>query len=337
MQRITILTFIIIFFLLLGTYTDAEEIGLATTKHLFDLELLAGDSYEDNLVVFNTSKSLPLPVHIQLSLWDLKEDSDDIEFIVAEPALNATKWFQIKEEPDFILDPDGEKQINFRIEPPPEVAPGSYFVMMRFQAVVPEHYFTEEGPRILPELGVLFFIRIPLLSLDGERQLYQVTIQSFELKEANSIGLLEKILPYAEAGVFENIVKKFIARVSNTGIYHFKANGFVDIQNMFGQSVARADLPERFLLPNRTRNIDIKVFQDESFFGRNFRFGPYSAIMVLNVPGSETPIIEQLRFWAFPWKTIIVILWIGALLIISRRRIWAAGKALFGSKFQVKS
>lgn len=329
MPRLITFLFISIFFLLLGSYTEAEEIGLATTKSLFDLEILAGDSYEDNLVVFNTSKSVPVPVHLQLSLWNLKEDSDEIEFIIAEPALNATKWFQIKEQPDFILNPDGEKQINFQIKPPSEVAPGSYFVMMRFQAVIPEHYFTEEGPRILPELGVLFFIRVPLLVLEGDQELYQATIQSFKLKEANSIGLLEKILPYAEAGVFEDIVKEFTARASNTGIYHFKTNGFVDIQNIFGQSVARADLPARILLPNRTRNIDIEVFQDESFFSRNFRFGPYSAIMVLNVPGSDQPLVEQIRFWAFPWKTIIVILWIGAVLIILRKRIWAAGKTLF--------
>jgi hypothetical protein len=337
MKQITIFTFIIVFFLVLGGNAQATEIGLATTKNLFDLSILAGDSYKDNLVVFNTSESVALPVHIQLSLWDLKEDSDDIEFVMAEPALNAVKWFQIEENMDFILEPDGKKQINFQIEPPPEAVPGSYFVMMRFQAVVPEYYFTEQGPRMLPELGVLFFIKIPILSLDGDRELYQVNIQLFELKDADSIGLLEKILPFAEAGVFENIVKELTAKVSNAGIYHFKANGFVDIQNMFGKSIARADLPERFLLPNRVRNINVKVFQDESFFERNFRFGPHTAIMVLNVPGSDQPIVEQIRFWAFPWKTIIAVLWIGALFIILRRRIWAAGKALFGLKQQARN
>jgi hypothetical protein len=330
MPRFIVFLFISIFFLLLGSYTEAEEIGLKTNKSLFDLEILAGDSYEGSLIVSNASKSVPLPIHLQLSLWNLKEETDEIEFIIAEPALNATKWFQIKEEPDFILDPDGKKKINFQIKPPSEVTPGSYFVMMRFQAVIPEHYFTEEGPRILPELGVLFFIRVPLLVLEGDQELYQANIQSFEIKEASSsIGLLEKILPYAEAGVFEEIVKEFTARLSNAGIYHFKTNGSVDIQNIFGQSVARADLPARILLPNRTRNIDIEVFQDESFFSRNFRFGPYSAMMVLNVPDSDQPLVEQIRFWAFPWKTIIVMLWIGAVLIILRKRIWAAGKILF--------
>ena len=321
---------LLITFLLLGTYSYAQgkQIGFSLTNNLFDLEILPGDLYEGSTTLFNNPESAVTPIHIQLSLWDLKKDSDDIEFITAEPALNATKWFAL-EETDFILEPDGDRKINFQIEPPQDVSPGTYLVMMRFQAVLPEHYFEQEGPRILPELGALFFIRVPLLTLEGDQELYQATIQSFGLKEANSLGLLEKILPYAEAGVFEDIVKEFTARVNNTGIYHFKANGFVDIQNMFGQSIARADLPAKFLLSNRTRNIDIEVFQDESFFGRNFRFGPYSAIMVLNVPGSDQPLVEQIRFWAFPWKIIIAILWIGAALIILRKRIWAAGKALF--------
>ena len=337
MKRIIILTLVIVFFLALGSNAGATEIGLASTKNLFDLEIFAGGSYKDDIVVFNTSKSVSIPVHIQLSLWNLKDDSDDIEFIVAEPALNAAKWFQIEENSDFILEPDKSKQINFQIEPPADVAPGSYFVMMRFQAVVPEHYFTEQGPRILPELGVLFFIRVPVFSLDGEQELYQADIQSFGLKGANSIGLLEKILPFAEAGVFEDIIKEFTVKLGNTGIYHFKAKGFVDIHNIFGKSIARADLPERFLLPNRTRNIDVKVFQDESFFARNFRFGPYLATMVLNIPGKDQPVVENIRFWAFPWKTIIVILWIAAILIILRKRIWGAGKALFSLNPQARN
>ncbi len=220
----------------------AEEIGLAVTKNTFDLEILIGDSYQGNLAVFNQSAKVALPVNIQLSLWNLKEDSDDIEFVMSEPALNAAKWFEVNPT-KMILEPDGSQGIDFKINVPEDASTGTYLVMMRFQAVLPEHYFEEEGPRFVPELGVLFFIKISSLNLDGIKNPYQVEIISVEPKDASHIKLLEDIISKAKAGIFEDAVKTLTAKIRNTGVYHFKASGFVEIKNLFGQSRSGKSIP----------------------------------------------------------------------------------------------
>ncbi|MDP3900931.1 MAG: hypothetical protein Q8Q38_01125, partial [bacterium] len=100
------------------------------------------------------------------------------------------------------------------------------------------------------------------------------------------------------------------------------------IQNIFGSTTAEAEIPGRYLLPGRTRAIPIEALGDDSFFARNFRFGIYSATILLSVPGSDVPLVDTITFWAFPWKTAFVALWLVVLFIFFRKRIWAAGRVL---------
>jgi hypothetical protein len=311
--------------------SNAQQIGLAATKNLFDIQMVPGDSYSGDFAVFNQSQEVALPVHIQFSLWDLKEDSDDIAFVTSEPALNAARWFSVEGGNDFILEPDGAQEIRFRIQVPPDAALKTYLVMMRFQAVLPEHYFTEEGPRFVPEIGVLFFIGTTPLNVGGEGGGYDADILSFAPKGGHPLPLLATILPKAEAGAFESIVETMTARVENSGQYHFKASGWVDIQNVFGQSIARAEVPTRYLLPGRTRSFDIAVLHEQSFWGRATRFGPYSATMVLAIPGRDTPVVEYATFWVFPWKTLLAGIFVAlAILFLQRRVVRAARTRLRG-------
>src|SRR3989338_5819461 len=89
--------FVLSYFFVIS-YVTAGEIGLAVTRNRFDIEMLSGDTYKGDLAVY-----------VELALWNIKEDSEDIEFVEAEPLLNATRWFEIQPR-DFILDKDGGRQ-----------------------------------------------------------------------------------------------------------------------------------------------------------------------------------------------------------------------------------
>jgi len=314
-----------------GLHTaEAVSAGLGVTSALKDIEVPVGSSINDSVTVFNNSTSTPLPVSIDLLLWNLKEDADDIEFIRAEEGLNATKWFNL-ETTDIILEPEETRTIHYTISPPRDVSPASYFVMMRFRPVFPDFYFEEEGPRFIPEVGTLFFLKVPLLSLDGGNG-YDADIISLEPGGANTIGLISNFLPRANAGAFDGAVKTLVARIANTGIFHFKASGSIQIKNIFGRTVASAQLPGKYLLPERTRPIDTIILpppevESLSFlvraakrFGYNIKtntyFGPYSAILTLSIPG-ETPIVESVNFWVIPWQfwLILGVISVGLVLI----------------------
>ena len=206
--------------------------------------------------------------------------------------------------------------------------------MMRFEPVLPSHYFEQQGPRFIPEIGVLFFIKVSTLSIDGDKGLYGADILSFDSKDGKPIPLLSRLIPSAEAAVFEDVVKKFAAKIRNTSLYHFKASGYVEMKNVFGKQVARVELPARYLLPNRNRSFDIEVIKEtQSFWQRHSFFGPYTATLVLNIPGQEIPAVMREKFWVFPWKEALAALFIFGLFALLRGRIWKSGKALLvGSK-----
>lgn len=313
----------------------AAEVGLGVSKNTFDLEILPGDTYKGEIVVSNTSPEVSLPVHVQLNLWDLKEDSEDIEFVTAEPALNATKWFKL-DTTNLIIDPDKSKELNFSITPPADASPGTYLVMMRFQAVLPEQYFENQGPRSVPELGVIFFIKVPLLTLEGNKADYSAEIVSIESPSKEGVSLISQ----ARANVFDDAVKTLIAKIKNTGIYYFKSSGFLEIKNAFGATVYKKEIGERYLLPNRTRSLEIETLppppeKTGSFtsnvwnwiayqFKKNSYLGPYTATLTLSIP-NEPPVVTTANFWVIPWKfwlpNILAILAISYLFFRSRHRL----------------
>jgi len=327
---------------------QAVSAGLGLSASIMDIEVPAGGSIDAGITVFNNSTSTALPVHVDLVLWNLKEDADDIEFIRAEESLNATKWFDLQQT-DFILEPNANRRIEFTIDPPASVSPGSYFVMMRFQPTFPEFYFEEEGPRFIPEIGTLFFLKVPILSVDGERGLYNAEIVSLTPTGANEISIISNFLPEANAGAFDSSVKTLIARIANTGLFHFQASGLVEVKNIFGRTVAKADLQQRYLLPNRARNLDTIILPPPDtkslpFLSRTFKklsyrlknntyFGPYSAIVTLSIPG-EVPVVSSIKFWIIPWQFwLIAGLGITAIIFIIRRgrgRFSTALKILLG-------
>ncbi|MBI2035868.1 MAG: hypothetical protein HYT12_04305 [Candidatus Liptonbacteria bacterium] len=316
---------------------NAEEIGLGISKSIFDITLLPGSRHSDNVIIVNRSRELPLPVNIVLNLWDLKEGSEDIEFVLVEPTLNATRWFTLNSN-NYILAPGEEKKIQFSITPPRDVSPGTYLVTMRFQPVLPPSYFEQGSSRVIPEIASLFFLRVNDLSLNETVSLYKADLLELELISFGDKRSLIRdfILPTANAGVFDDAVRKIVASISNKGLYHFAASGYIEIRNWYGGLVARKDLPSRYILPKHDRKIEIEIIPESSLpestslFRRapfvirdllyaNSYFGPYTATLVLqnpisvssdndtlyigSAPDNKAVLIEQtVSFWIIPWK-----------------------------------
>lgn len=313
--------------LLVPTVANAQGIGFSLGTNIFDYEIPAGTNGEGRIVVFNNTDSPATPIVVDYVLWNLSDDSDDIEFVTAEETLNAATWFTTKNGSDFILQSGGDRNVDFGINVPVGTPPGSYFVMMRFRSTLPDFYFLEGGPRFIPELGALFFIKVPNLNLEGEKDNYGATIHTLE-PSGDKIPFVENLLPRANAGVFDSAIKNLLANISNDGVYHFKMSGNVEIKNIFGRVLVNEELPARYLLPDRTRNIDITVLpkpdtESLPFFTRLFKsitynlrtntyFGPYSASVVLEIPDSP-PVVKSVNFWVIPWQfwTILLIVTFG--------------------------
>ena len=172
--------------------------------------------------------------------------------------------------------------------------------------------------------------------MEGDKQDYSAEIVSIESPSKEGVSLIGK----ARANVFDDAVKTLIAKIKNTGIYYFKASGFLEIKNAFGATVYKKEIGERYLLPNRTRSLEIETLppppeKTASFssnlwnyiayqFKKNSFLGPYTATLTLSIP-NEPPVVSTANFWVIPWKfwlpNIIAILAIFYLFFRSRHRL----------------
>lgn len=343
---------VITFYRLSIVSAHAAEIGFATNKSLFDAEILPGTTYQDELVISNTSHDIPLPLHLRLSVWNLADGSEeDIEFLsTAEDAVNPLRWFllvtsggktpgeQATVEPlltghDMLVGPGEEEVLRFRVRPPNDVAAGTYLVSMRFQSSLPEQYYeTKGGPRFAPELVVLFFLKIPYFSLDGAQTDYAAEIVEMGLKSEQQ-GV-PGVIQVAKADVLDDAAKIIAAKVRNTGTFYFKTDGVLQLTSWTGRVVKEIPLPPKYMLPGKVRTIEIPLSaeKDSGFFARigkyivdNSYFGKYTATLLLNYPGrleeagglvAGAFTESSISFWVFPWRFILSVAAIAGLLTI---------------------
>ncbi len=343
--------FILLAVIGLASSVGAQSVDFATTKSVFDIELVPGSPHKESLVIMNNSRDVALPVEVNLSLWNLKEDSDDIEFVTAEAQLNATKWFSVNTGGrmrtlngyTLLVEPRGDRDLKFVIAPPADAPAGTYLVSMRLTAAP---VFNNEGVQTVPELQILFFLKVRPLTLDFDTTGdYLASVLS--LTPAGGGGGSGGGINVAEAGVLDKIAQALIVRIRNDGRYYFKADGIVEIKNMFNRVVGTFSVPPRYLIPGRARTFSVPVFASpEGGFVKNILYavkeytylGPYTATLILNYPGtgevagSAVFASQSVKFWVVPWKFwllfSVAVYGVYMAFVRYRKRIIKAGRAL---------
>lgn len=323
-------------------YAQVPSIGFAVDKGVYDFDIVPGTSASERITIANELTDLPLPVRVEMTMWDLAADADQIEYVIPEQGRDATRWFQYKDDygnyrslngANFILPADGRKDVDLRVLIPTVAEFGSYLVAMRVQAVVPDFYFAKDGPRFLPEIAILFFVNARPLSLESSDS-YNAEIVTFGPAVKQKTG---EIISRVEASVFDKAVNYFLAQVRNTGSYHFQAEGRIEVRNIFGRLVESREVPPRYLIPNRVRNLQLTTGEAEGFFEKYAYLGRYTASLILSIPGDEsiassTVAIANTAFWIFPWQLIVVIALVAVVLLMGwkyRKRISLFFKTLF--------
>jgi hypothetical protein len=347
-------------FLLLITYclstisASAASLGFLVSKSLFDAEILPGTTYQDEIVIANTSTDAALPLHLQLSVWDLSDGSEEnISFIAVDDEVNPLKWFSLVTSGgktmkdaatlkplaaghDFILGPGEEEALRFRVRPPNDVAAGTYLVSMRFQAAVPEHYYeSAAGPRFIPEMATLFFLKVPHFSLDGVQTNYAAEILDIGLKDENQP--VTGVIQVAKADVLDDAAKIIATKIKNTGAFYFKANGIMRISSWTGKVVKDIPLPPKYMLPGKVRTLEIPLSADAGsgilkkvgkYIADNSYFGKYTATIILNYPAVEEGTgftagnfaEKSIQFWVFPWRFMLIVAGVVGLFTIFIKR-----------------
>ena len=107
---------ILIILLLLGQTAmaqDAGNLGLSVAPQVFEIDVFPGEKISEKIKLKNLSE-VPIPILVKTTDFTAKEDSGEMEFdeSLQDPSIASRKWF-VFEKPNFILDSEEERYVNF--------------------------------------------------------------------------------------------------------------------------------------------------------------------------------------------------------------------------------
>ena len=357
-----IFTFIL-FGLFFGLPAQALKLGLSVSPQIFEMDVFPGETISQKITIGNLSE-VSLPIIVRVVDFTAEEDSGEMIFDEAsqDPSVASRKWFEI-ENPNLILEPGERRKVLFSINVPENAEPRGYYSVMIFEPRLPSFYFEETGeatgevipvqPRAIPVVGVLFLTSIKTLALEPEIE-QKLEVVEFSLPKEERLVTLENfvsklignVAQAAQITITKKSPKNFVLRIKNNDIYHIKPSGKVLIYNWFGKKVGESKIPQRTILPGKTRSFPVEFSPEiperlkwlpasiSNFLVQNFFFGKYQAALQLCETDAEqdAKLRESLVFWALPWKFWISFLLIFGMLIFSvikyKKRIKLALKTL---------
>ncbi len=315
----------------------AQDISpkLSVSPHTFELDFFPGETREAKIKIGNKSE-VAFPMIVKVVDFTAAEKTGEMLFDESsqDPSFASRFWFKI-ENPNFILDAGETREVHFTIEAPENAEPGGHYATMLFVPQLPSFYFKEDQPRAIPIIGVLFLSSVKTFSLEPKIQ-KKIEIVEFSVPKKERLVILENLLSSiigsvtqaAEITIAKNPPSNFTLLIKNNDIYHIKPFGKILIYNLFGKKVAETEVPQKTILPGKTRSFPIEFSPEipeklkwlpasiSNFLVQNFFIGKYQARLVLE---TKSPVADALlkpsspvilTFFSLPWK-----FWLGVLLL----------------------
>jgi hypothetical protein len=260
-------------------FASAPQISVQISPLILEYSLNLGQSQEGAVAFYNPLDTSQI---ISPQIWDFAP-SDEIGglriFHDSSSQFSASKWISFDSSP-FKLEPKTEKLLPFTITVPKKAEPGSHYAAIFGEAQAWPTSETDSkdvgltpGVRVKVHVGAgtLFLIDIPEIFL-GEKASYSGSVVSFELqgfKQHKLIQILNRLTKVPVGLVGEDPLV-FIVRFQNTGIFHQKPKGVIEIFNVLGKRVATLSISSQRVLPGA-------IIQFKTQWRPRFLMGPYHA------------------------------------------------------------
>jgi hypothetical protein len=284
--------FFIITFLLVGIKSAS-----ATTLSpiIIDAKIYPGESAVYEIKLYNETEN---DLYLQGSIEKFTPKGDNGEVNILPPVVSdvSVTWVKLPSN-SIVLEPGDAISIPVAIEVPKTADVGGYYLVVMWESSSgPETGSTQA--QIVSRVGTLV-----LLDVLGEVE-SELEIVDFDFKNLSTF--------------YSSLPVNFSTRLRNGGNVHQQPGGSVIIKDFLGRTIATPSFNsnKNFILPNTVRvfysnwgdNDGSGVF---SFFKKqftNFAIGRFSAKAIIDYNNGEDLMSEEIYFWVFPWKNIIVII-----------------------------
>ena len=192
------------------------------------------------------------------------------------------------------------QNVPITINVPKDAAPGGYYGVVRFTATAPE--IDGNGVSLSTSIGALIFVRV-----NGDAT-EKISVDDFYASKNGKQGF-----------IFNSTPLTFTQRIKNEGNVHEQPIGRILVTDLFGRPTVNlnVNLEGRNVLPGTVRKFEVPL--DKAAIGDRTLIGPYTATLTVKYGSSEKTVTEVITFWIIPWKMILLVILIIALLIVGGR------------------
>lgn len=284
-----------------------SSVGIEVSSPLYEYTIQPGKVQQDIIKIKNVGSDQQT---YYPEVLDFKSDnkSGTALFLKKDETsgtYSLAKWISVSTEA-ITLTPNQSTAINFNITVPADAEPGGHYAGILFSTQPPDPTGSNQIG-LASKVGSLILVRVA-----GDAK-ESAVIKSFTSDRES----------YDTANV------NFTTTITNSGGVHLQPKGVITVKNIFGGQVAAVNVNQLSanVLPGSDRIFE-SVWKDPGF-----KFGYYTATVVLSYGNPAQTISAQTSFWIIPWMTLLVILIVLILVIavlyfgIKKYNAWIISKA----------
>ncbi len=280
----------------LTLWPSAGAKALTVSPPYFDYNLNPGDTVLDVIKLYNESPD-PIsvwPVLMNFTADDKEEGAPQFYEAGTDPyGTQLADWITVDKKP-IKIGPYERANVSFAINVPKDRAqPGGHFGAVMLSMQPPD---AKAGVGIGSQIAALILVNI-----------------SGDVREVGSIAQFGFKDPKAW---YNYLPVDFFLRFQNSGNTHLRPVGNLLIYDWIGRQVASIKVNQDFrsVLPQSIRRFEFgwqNTETDPKWSGlekewRNFAFGKYKAVLVLNYGQKNQIVTDEREFTVWPWRLMLI-------------------------------
>lgn len=294
----------LILFLALFSGGDAKAISISPP--VMEIDIIPGSSIEKTIEVGNETDQEKFYA-VGIGKFEMVGEEGYQKFLpLEEDDFGVASWIKY-EESNIVVPPKGSKKFMFTIDVPENADPGGHYASIYFSVgQLAEEDAGDSMVGVEAQIHSLILVRVAGDIIE------KAEIESFGIKGDKTSA---NRLPVA-----------FSWKLKNDGNVHVRAQGNIEVKDMFGQRAELLDAnPKNYrALPGATRKIEVwwgelenfdsngksgNFFQEAKKEFSNFAIGKYSAKLdIVYGKGNENFLSKEISFWIIPWRILLLVL-----------------------------
>ena len=304
-------------YLFIAQTTNASSLSLSLDPSIIEINALPPSNASSSLTIQNKSND-QIQLRILFKPFEARLENGELEYVNPQDSFIA-KNVQILDGQlpveGIVLAPRQQKNLTLNINIPEGTNISDYYFSIVF---ISQNTASSTSTSSFNQLGIVSNV---LLSI-GAKEVPDAVLEEFSSR-----------LFYESGPVL------FTIRVKNKGKHFIKPKGEILIKNMFGQNIGKLDLVSVNILSDSIRAIPNTIYMQELrsadkvesnlnfqspkvLWKENFLLGFYTATLNISLSQDGPSFTKSIRFFAFPFQglIVIVIVLISAIIIVNRVR-----------------